>query len=231
MKTRDQLITDALETAGALGLNETPTANQVTRAASALTSLLRSFHNQGMPIWKLTEYRYSFGLFTNGYAEMGVGKTLNTSNIPLKLFNVSRFDTNSNTNISLSVYARQEYLDIPSPTVTATPTQIYVQQMKTSLGVYVWPRPDSYWQTDGELVINVQEATTIPASGTDLPDFPDEFEDALILALAVRLLPKYGVPIELRQQLKKEATEALADAFAFNEEDFSVYLRPRARIF
>lgn len=225
MKTRDQLITDALEKIGALGLNETPTANQITRGASALTSLFNTFHTFGMPLWKLHRYSFSFGLFTNGYATMGTSGTLVTSSMPLKLIGADRYDSTSQVTVPLNVYTRNEYFDIPAP-VNAVPTQIYFVPKKTYAEVYLWPYPDSYWQTNGSLLIDVQESTDVITSGTDLPDAPDEWEEAIIYGLADRLAPNYGVPVQERAALTSAFKERLDEVLRFGSEGASVYIQP-----
>lgn len=229
MKTRDQLITDILEKAGALGLNETPTANQITRAASSLTSLLKSYHSKGMPLWKLVENKYPMSAFVNGQAVLGVGQTMVTSLRPIKILSATRYDLLNKTDINLNIYTRDEYLSIPSPTIEATPTHYYTQPLKDTIRVCVWPWPDTYWQTNGEIKLNIHLETTAVTSGTDLPDFPDEWERAIILGTANDIAPNYGLPIQERQMLKAEAKEALDEALSYENEEGSVYIKPSHR--
>lgn len=229
MKTRDQLITDALEKIGALGVNETATANQITRAASVLTSLLNFLRVKGMPQWKLKQYTYAMSLFTAGYAKMGVGQTLVSTTLPLKMLSAQRYDALALTTIDLNVYTRQEYFVIPSTSITSVPTQVYVQPQKTYLDVYLWPLPDTYWTTNGSLKIDVQEATTDVTVGTDLPDFPVEWEDPIIYLLASRLAPNYGVPVQERNLLAQEAERILQEVLGFGNEEGSLYINPKVK--
>lgn len=230
MKTRDELIADALEKCGGLALNESPTANQYTRAASALTSMLKAYHSKGMPLWKLKQYTFALSLFTDGYAKMGPGQTLVTTTTPLKMLTAQRYDAVAETTIDLNIYTRQEYFVIPATTITAIPTQIYVQPQKTYMDVYLWPRPDTYSSTNISLKIDIQEATSSVGSGTDLPDFPDEWEEAIIYGLADRLAPNYAMPIQERQMLSKEAKDKLEEVLSFGNEEGSVFIKPARKI-
>lgn len=230
MKTRDQLITDALEKAGGLGVNETASANQITRASSALYSLLKTFHTKGMPLWKLKQYSFAMNLFTNGYASLGYSCTLNTAGHPLKVISAQRYDNISETTIDLHIDTRYEYFVIPSVNIESVPTQIYFKPTATFGEVYLWPRPDTYWQTNGTLLIDIQEPTNTLTAGTDLPDFPNEWEEAIIYGLADRLAPNYGLPIQERQMLKADAKERLDDALSFGNEEGSVYIHPAKKL-
>ena len=226
MKTRDQLILDALEKLGAVGVNETMTANQITRAASTLTSLLKAFHSKGMPLWKLVELSFSMSLFTAGEAVLGVGQTLVTATRPLKILSATRFDDLANTNINMNVYTRDEFLSIPSPELEAVPTHYYSQPLKDTIIVNLWPLPDTYWQTNGYLKINTHLATTTVTNGTDVLDFPDEWEEAIIYNLADRLAPTYGTPIQERALLRDQAKLALDEALSYSNEEGSIYFQP-----
>ena len=60
----------------------------------------------------------------------------------------------------------------------------------------------------------------------DTPDLPQEGYDALVLALAVRLAPVYGMPVQDRAMLKQDAKDAF-DLFLSNEpEEGSLYVQP-----
>lgn len=60
----------------------------------------------------------------------------------------------------------------------------------------------------------------------DTPDMPQEAYDALMLALAVRLAPIYGMPAQDRTLLKIEAKEALELLKANEPEEGSFYVIP-----
>jgi hypothetical protein len=66
---------------------------------------------------------------------------------------------------------------------------------------------------------------TIEAS----PDFPEEWQLALVLNLADLLAPLYAYPRADRTDLKKDAAIAKAQVAAFDREDGSVFFQPDRR--
>jgi hypothetical protein len=57
-------------------------------------------------------------------------------------------------------------------------------------------------------------------------DFPEEWYNALIYHLAVRLAPEWGVPLPDRQMLLQEAKMYTEDALMVGQEDASLFLQP-----
>lgn len=51
--SRTQVVKDALQRVGGLGLGETPSADQTTQAVFLLNAVVKHWHTQGMPLWKL----------------------------------------------------------------------------------------------------------------------------------------------------------------------------------
>lgn len=89
--------------------------------------------------------------------------------------------------------------------------------------LWLWPRfkGGSYFVT-----LDTQYPFMDVDSGSDNLDFPVEFTDALIYALAVRLAPEYGMPLEDRMVLKAEAQALKDDAFGFDLEGASIFMQP-----
>ena len=57
-------------------------------------------------------------------------------------------------------------------------------------------------------------------------DFPEEWYNAIIYTLAVRLAPEWGVPLPDRQMLMQEAKIYTEDAMMVGQEDASFYVMP-----
>ena len=51
--TRAEVIKEALQKVGGLGLGETPSSDQTTQASFLLNAIVKHWHTQGMPLWKL----------------------------------------------------------------------------------------------------------------------------------------------------------------------------------
>lgn len=230
MKTRNEIITDALRKCGALGEKETATTEQFNTGASALNALIKAFAVDGMQIWKIEQVVEPFSSFTTSAAvSVGVGKTIVTTSAPLKLIGAWRQLTASELKTPLEIYTRQEYMDIPDPAAEGAPLAVYYQPLKTDGSLYLWPIPDSTWQTDGQLVLDFQVQYTATTTGTDVLDFPDHWEQTLIYSLAQRLAPEYGVSINERNLLTQDSERFRQEALFFSNEEGSIFLRPTMR--
>lgn len=230
MKTRDQLITDALRKCGALGDGETAASAQISAGASAINPLIKAWAAHGLQIWKIERVTEPMSSFVDDSAlTVGVGQTIVTTNHPLKLVNAWREHTVDETVTELHIATRQRYLGNPTPTTTGTPVEVYYQPLKTTGQISLWPVPDTDWSTNGNLLLDFQVQFTETSTGSDVIDMPDHWEEALIYALAVRLAPEYGVPINERNLLKIDAKEALDLALSFSGEEGSLFIYPERR--
>lgn len=229
MKTTTELITDAFRKIGALGDYETLTTAQYNAGFSALRSLIPALAAQGLPLWKMKSYNISMSYFVNGSVTIGPGQTYSTTTTPLKLISAQRKDNTLLTAIDMFIYTRKQYLTIPSIQFSGTPTHVYFDPRKDYGVINVWPYPDSYWQSNGYVAVDLQEQFVASATSTDLPDFPDYWEEAIIYTLAVRLAPEYGTPTLDRTALKDETKQLVNDALGFGNEEGSIFIHPQYR--
>lgn len=89
----------------------------------------------------------------------------------------------------------------------------------------VWPTPDATTATNYSLVAIVQKEFDGFFSATDTPDFPPYWTDALTYALAVRLAPEFGVPLQDRNLLIKEAEAYRKMANDFGDDGGSIFFQ------
>lgn len=227
MRTRNEIIASALRKCGALGENETPTTAMYNAGAAALNPMIKAFAADGMQIWKIEQVVEPFSSFTTSTAvTVGVGQTIVTTNHPLKLIGAWRQLTADESKVPLTLYTRQEYMDIPDPAEEGTPAVFYYQPLKTTGTLNIWPLPDSTWQSDGQLVLDFQIQFTETTTGTDVLDFPDHWEQTVIYSLAQRLAPEYGVAINERNLLTQDSERFKNEALGFSNEEGSVFIRP-----
>jgi len=227
MRTRDQLVTDALRKCGALGDGETAAAAQLAAGANAINALIKAWAAHGLQIWKMETVTSLMSLMTSEVGlTVGVGQTIVTSNSPVKLISAYRYDALSEVSVDLTVESRERFFDIPNRTSEGAPVAVYFQPLKTTGTFYAWPLPDESWVTNGSFKLDFQVQFTTTTSGSDVLDMPDHWEEALIYNLAVRLAPEYGLSINDRNVLKIEAKETLQLALDFSNEEGSIFLRP-----
>jgi len=137
--------------------------------------------------------------------------------IPVKrILNVRRRETN-NYEIPIIFESRQDYFDLPNKENEGTPIQAYYTRQRDNGVMFLWNTPSS-----AVPVINFtyERSLQIFDTLTDTFDFPEEWHEAFISNVAVKLIPKYGASQALAAELKQEAAEALAMALSF---DSAVY--------
>ena len=220
--TRDDLIKGALRLCGALGVGETPSPDQVSEAAVALNMLVKSWEADGMPLWARTDYYLPLTLGTLGYT-FGLGQTIPIPK-PLKVLQAVLHDTSSNVDIPMRIITKDEYLRLGNKTIKGQPIQIYYDPQRDSGTLYVFPPADQTSVTYKQIRLTYQKPFEDFDIATDTPDFPQEWYEALKYGLATRLAGEYGIIIEDRNQLLKEAAAIKEGALGFGGEEGSFFI-------
>lgn len=213
--SRDEIITQALEIVGGVGEGQTANADQLTRAIPALNNIVKLFAADGMPLWKKFVQSYVFTENLTVYSITAGWK-------PLQVLLV---DVNGGTQYELIERSVQEF-NLLSNTTAGMPNSWVALPTLTSTDIAVWPKPDSGAVSNKIMSVVYQGEYNIFTTGTDTPDFPDYYNDAIIYTLAVRLAPRYGLPIRDRQLLIQEATAYKTTADGFNQETASLLIQP-----
>lgn len=221
-QTRNQIIAAALRKIGVLAQGQTPTTEDYNNGAEALNMLIAEFRALGMPLWKRTQYSFSPTLSTSSY-NIGSGYTLNTA-YPLKMLEAWRQDSSTSSRIPMDIIANANFNLLPSNS-SGTPIQL-TYQPKNNYGVLkLWPTPDS-GATSATIYLVYQAPFEYFSASTETMDFPEEWYNALVYGLAVRMAPEWGVPLNDRQLLMKESEMFLQRVLSFGEEDGSLFFQP-----
>lgn len=231
--SRDEIITSAFRKIGALGDYETIDTERLNAGIAAINPMIKTFMTKGMPVWALTEVTVPLSSFaTIGFKTIGPSQTIELAYKPLKLIQAIRRDSvvpANPTDTPVNIYTQTDFLDLSSKASTGAPVHVHYQPLAYHGQLRVWPLPDTYWQTNGSLILRFQRPFQDFDASTDEPDFPVEWHEALIYGLAVRLAPEYGVALNERQSLKQEAKEYLDEALSFGTEEGSMYISPEYR--
>lgn len=220
--TRNQIIEAALRKLGVLAQGQTPSTEDYTNAAIALNMLVAEFRALGMPLWKRTQYSFSPTANTSSY-NIGSGQTLSTA-YPLKMLEAWRQDSSTSSKIPMTILANSDFNLLPSNS-SDTPIQL-TYQPKINYGVLkLWPTPDSN-STNSTIYLVYQAPSEYFSASTDTMDFPEEWYNAVVYELAVRLAPEWGVPLNDRGLLMKEAKMFLDRVLDFGTEDGSIFFYP-----
>lgn len=233
MKSKETIVREAFRKIGVPGDEDSLTEAQELAGLSALDSLIRHWNGKhGLPLWKTTDMIYNLSSFTTNGQSMGIGATLPTTTKPLKIKGAWRMDYIDEDNpvqVPMHIYERQRFNDLSNINITGAPANLFQEYLKDTINVYIWPLPDTYWQTNGSLRLTVVQAFQIDDDDETFPDFPDYWEQAVIYNLAKALAPEYGLSMPDRQLLIAEAKEYLNDALDFDGEEGSIFIRPKRR--
>jgi hypothetical protein len=135
----------------------------------------------------------------------------------------------SGYDIPIRMISREEFDERPYKAADGLPVEAYYNPLldggpAASNGqLQMWPEPNQL--TTLIQFRYIRPIQDVDAVGNDV-DFPQEWFEALTLGLAYRLSWNYGMPLQERYLLKKDAAEAKALVLSYSMEDTSVFLRP-----
>ena len=138
-----------------------------------------------------------------------------------------RARTSSGTDTPTTALSRDSYFNIPVKTNSARPNQWYYDKQLTYGDLYLWPTPNA---VSDIIKFTFQKMFFDFDSGVDDPDFPVEWIRAMYLNLALDLARIKGKDKEFREQLKRDADEALADCQGYDREPASIYFQPATSV-
>lgn len=210
--TGDQIIAAAMRKVGALAKGQTPDAEDLTNGRQALNSLITLFSTDGMPLWKREEVVVPLTLGVTKYTVTGALKN------PQVVLQVLGAD------VEWDLILRSEYDLNRLPSSTGTPVHYGFTPEISSGAIRIWPAPDASAVTQYQLLVVYQRKFDGFVSGSNTPDFPSFWTDAIIYGLAVRIAPEFGVPLADRQLLMKEADTYFKMAKDYGDEDGSLFI-------
>lgn len=231
MKNSYTIIEDAFRKLGQLGETEVLSTYQINAGRSALISLGNAWIAHGLPPWSMITVAIPFTAF-NGDDNLLIGQsggfmepTYNISYQPVRLLNAWRQLDGVRT--EMQVVPRHTHRNQVDQAEESTPLWIYGEPLQHNvMRLWVYPRPDTHWVA-GDLVLDLQYkvSPTYNPPQTSYPFYPDHMEEALIYNLAKRLAPEYGLSIEERDKLDRDAEASLNLALSFNNEEGSVFIK------
>lgn len=122
----------------------------------------------------------------------------------------------------LNIISRNDYQGLPKSS-NSIPTQIYYDRQLEYGYMNLWNTPN-----DDHLFLEFDyiESLNPMENPRDIPDFPDQFVEAVIYNLAYKLAIEYGVPTDDLVALKTEAESILDIAEMHDNEDTSIFIQP-----
>ena len=227
--TRDDIIYAALRAIGAIDVNNTAESAEVTNAAQELNMILKQWVQEGLPVWTMTTVPVTLSVGVNSYT-IGPGGAVNLPYRPPRI--ISAFLRNTsitpNTDTSVDIIAKVDYERLGSKGSSSIVNQIYYDPQIPLGVIYTYGAPPD---TNYTLYVTVQRLLQDMTASTDNFDVPQDFFQALKWSLAEELSYSYDVPLDKVQLIAMKAKKARDEAFAFDQEDTSVFFTVDQRTF
>lgn len=222
---RDSIINAALRKLSALALGQTASSLEITIGLEALNNLVAEYQTLGMPLWSRKTYVVPMIASQTQYT-IGVGLSVNTP-FPLKVLQAWTVDSVGGSKQELWPNAIDNFNRLPTNLQAIGNPSQYTYQPFINYGVLsLWPAPDSSTVSNKTLTISYTAPFEGFVSSADTPYFPREWNNALIYGLADLLAPEYGIPLNDRGMLKKEADAHRDLALDFGLENASITFQP-----
>lgn len=218
MSTAMLIIRDALILCGGLEDDENPAAGQLSHAIRTLNNMVKAFSRKGLKAWKWQEKSLTLVADQASYVIGPTGADYITE-YPLTIANVRRAEVGLD-DYPVEIISKAEYYDLVDKTSTGEPLQVYYDQQLKNGRLYVWPAPDQAYTLKFSAKVYIESFI----SQASLPDFPDEWIEALTYNLAVRLAPLYETPQNRLDRISVQAAEMLMDAEGSDKEQGSIFL-------
>lgn len=214
--TSRQIITEALENLGVIGLGDTPSDTDAAKTLSVLNQMIKTWGTSG-GLWIKTEAVLTLIAATASYS------------LPLarRVLSVRRRVSNIDTPVYLM--SREEYQDYPSKTATGYPFQAFFDAQRATRTLYVINVPDTATAASTTLPYTYERVIEDADALDNDPDFPQEWMEALIYGLAARLIVPFRIQFTnapLAQEVKERAATLYGTLSADSDESTSVLIQP-----
>ena len=131
----------------------------------------------------------------------------------------------------MEIYPRNDYMSIPQKALSGDPIILYYSPQVSQGQVYVWPTP---YNVNSRIEITYTRTLDDFDTGTDSPDFPQEWLEPLTYNLAVRVAPAYGINLSSggitgNPDILVQAKQYLLDMKAWDSEEPFIKIIPKWR--
>lgn len=217
----DDIINAAYRKMLVIGEGQTANAQQIINGRQALNNAVAEFRTLGMSIWARKELLLPMVAGQNTYT-IGVGQTVNVA-FPLRIYVANLQPGPSyDTQIDMNQLSFQDFSYLPEASTGTVVNFMY--QPKVNLGILtVWPTPQT--GTTDRVQLLYQSPFEYFITGTDTPDFPEEWNNALIYMVALLLSDENGLSTQKQQWLEKQADKHLATALSGGTEEASMFIQ------
>ena len=233
--TRDQIIISALRKLGAVEPGDTAAtidASIVTNSAQALNLMVKQWMTEGIKLWTVTEYTLIPVANQTEYIIGPSGPDL-VADKPLRLIQgvIRNISVTPYIDTPLQIISKQEYMTLGSKFSTGIANSVYLNPGTTSSSVKLFLTPDTTTSTNYRIILPCQRPINDISTASSVPDFPNEWMQALVWGLADQLSLEYGLPINHRQEVMLRAEKYKEQLTGWDVEYESTFFSPDARNF
>lgn len=185
-ETRDQLIAEALENVGAIGVGDTRNANNSKLfdvGARALNRVVKSLDKDGARLWRIVRRTTTTTVAVNNF-------TLGTDVLDVDQ-PMAYIVAGTTARTQIMAMARDDFMRLADQTTQGISRQYYVERTLLAKTVYLWPVPQSTGDTIEYAVILRGKDFT---AGGDTADFTSKWGTCLVYGLTIELAPKFQQP-------------------------------------
>jgi hypothetical protein len=204
MTARD-MVTQAMREIGVLASGENPTSDELSDGILRLNSMLKAYAAKGLNLWRDTDSSVGFAA---GVSSMPLPGALSVSGV--------RLVTNGSERL-MAQWEADQYASLPNKATRSTPVAYTLITATTGLTIQLWPVPDKPYTVRysyGRITADVVQPS-------DPVDVPQMFQEAVWLALAVRLAPTFG-----KARTDPQTVQLVAQRAAELERDMLDFDRP-----
>jgi hypothetical protein len=175
--TAEELVTQACYELGTHAAGETPSGEEMNDALVRLNAMLKMWQGEGNLFREATTSSITFA------SQDGGGLALDPS-----IREVNNVWAVGSYNRLLAEWNRSEYLSLPNPLTSGIPTAWYTSTGTSGLTLYLYPVPS----VSTPLILDYGRKAYTVTDPSETLDFPEEWQEALILNLASRCGNMFG---------------------------------------
>lgn len=140
-------------------------------------------------------------------------------------------NTQSQIDVPMTMFSRQEYFDQPNKTTSPSiPVNFYFDPKVADGTLYLWPCPSATTATQFTIHYTYLKFIEVQTATNQTLDFPQQWAEAIAFNLARRLMTQYPVnDPNLANEVRAQAAEYWARLTAFDNEIASLYMQPETR--
>lgn len=203
--TARDLVTDALDENGILGIGENPEAAQLEKCLRRLNAMLKSWQMQGLS-WK--------------QETITVAGTANVATITVPEYvrevNGVRYVESATNERAMSRFERDDYMILPNKAATGAATIYHFDRNTNDSVLSVWPVPNAAFS----LKLDIDRALDTVTDASETIDIPEELTETVYANLAVRCCAIFqkepmGELVARAQRLEREMWDSYRPASYF----------------